>query len=49
MFTVTFIVSFGPKKGNLSAYAGYWYANFYNTFQLLTSYNTTKGTLKSLS
>jgi hypothetical protein len=27
MFTVTFIISFGPKKGNLSAYAAYWYSN----------------------
>jgi hypothetical protein len=38
MFTVTYIVSFGPKKGNLSAYAGYWYANFKSSLQLLTTY-----------
>lgn len=38
MFTVTYIVSFGPKKGNLSAYASYWYANFKATSQILTNY-----------
>jgi len=36
MFTIPFVVSFGPKKGNISAYSSYWYANFYHTFQLLT-------------
>lgn len=43
MFTVTFIVSFGPKKGNLSAYASYWYANFKTNLQLLTTYTSTLG------
>jgi hypothetical protein len=39
MFTIPFIVSFGPKKGNLSAYSSYWYANFGAAFQLLTKKN----------
>jgi formate hydrogenlyase subunit 3/multisubunit Na+/H+ antiporter MnhD subunit len=34
MFTVTFFFSFGPRKGNLSAYASYWYANFKSNLQL---------------
>jgi len=38
MFTVTFIVSFGAKKGNLSAYSSYWYSNFKSNFQILTNY-----------
>jgi hypothetical protein len=39
MFTVTFIVSFGPKKGNIAAYASYWYANFHLNLQLLFNKN----------
>ena len=39
MFTVTFLVSFGPRKGNLSAYASYWYANFKSNLQLGTLFS----------
>ena len=35
MLILISVVSFGPKKGALSAYAGYWYANFYRTTQLI--------------
>jgi hypothetical protein len=35
MFTATFVISFGIKKGNLSAYSSYWYSDFKNNFQLL--------------
>jgi len=38
MFTVTFLVSFGPKKGAISAYSSYWYNNIRLTFQTLTSF-----------
>ena len=38
MFSATYVVSFGAKKGNLSAYSSYWYANFKSSFQLLTSF-----------
>jgi hypothetical protein len=37
MLILVFVVSFGPKKGTIVTYASYWYANFYNNFQLLTS------------
>lgn len=36
MFTATFVISFGIKKGNLSAYSSYWYSDFKKNFQLLT-------------
>jgi hypothetical protein len=36
MFTATFVISFGIKKGNLSAYSSYWYSDFKNNFQLLS-------------
>ena len=35
MFTATFVISFGLKKGNLSAYNSYWYSNFKNNLNLL--------------
>lgn len=37
MFILVFVVSFGPKKGTILTYSSYWYANFYNNFQLLTN------------
>lgn len=43
MFTVTFLVSFGPKKGNLSAYASYWYSNFRLSFQTICSFGLNGG------
>jgi hypothetical protein len=47
MFTATFIISFGIKKGNISAYASYWYADFQKNLQLLNystlSLNSLKG------
>jgi NADH:ubiquinone oxidoreductase subunit 5 (subunit L)/multisubunit Na+/H+ antiporter MnhA subunit len=39
MFTATFIISFGIKKGNISAYSPYWYTNFQKNFQIL-NYST---------
>jgi hypothetical protein len=49
MFTIPFIVSFGPKKGNLSAYSGYWYSNFYHTFQMLTKSASATSLISSLN
>jgi hypothetical protein len=49
MFTVTFIVSFGPKKGNLSAYAGYWYANFTNHLYSSLLFFKTNSSLPTLN
>lgn len=37
MFTATFVISFGIKKGNISAYSSYWYSDFKKNFQLLNS------------
>jgi hypothetical protein len=37
MLILVFVVSFGAKKGTILTYATYWYANFYNNFQMLTS------------
>jgi len=37
MLILVFVVSFGPKKGTILTYSSYWYANFYNNFQLLSS------------
>lgn len=37
MLILVFVVSFGPKKGTILSYSSYWYANFYNNFQLLTN------------
>ena len=37
MLILVFVVSFGPKKGTILTYSSYWYSNFYNNFQLLTS------------
>ncbi len=51
MLILVFVVSFGPKKGTILTYSSYWYANFYNNFQLLSSYilnNLTKSNLKWL-
>jgi hypothetical protein len=35
MFTATFVISFGIKKGNISAYSSYWYSDFKRSFQTL--------------
>ena len=48
MFTVTFLISFGPRKGNLSAYASYWYANFKSNLQLGASLNKSQVSVSSL-
>jgi len=48
MFTVTFLISFGPRKGNLSAYASYWYANFKSNLQLGASFNKSQVSVSSL-
>lgn len=37
MLILISVVSFGPKKGALSAYAEYWHANFYRTTQLMAN------------
>ena len=37
MLILVFVVSFGAKKGTILTYASYWYSNFYNNFQLLTT------------
>ena len=37
MLILVFIVSFGPKKGTILTYSGYWYANFYANFHIFTS------------
>ena len=37
MLILVFVVSFGPKKGTILTYSGYWYANFYSNLQLLVS------------
>ena len=51
MLILVFVVSFGPKKGTILTYSSYWYANFYNNFQLLSSTlvnNLSKSNLKRL-
>lgn len=51
MLILVFVVSFGPKKGTILTYSSYWYANFYNNFQLLSSTlvnNLNKSSLKRL-
>ena len=48
MLILVFVVSFGPKKGTVLTYSSYWYANFYNNFQLIISTLGNKGTLDSL-
>jgi hypothetical protein len=37
MFTATFLISFGIKKGNLSAYSSLLYSNFSNKMRLIVS------------
>jgi NADH:ubiquinone oxidoreductase subunit 5 (subunit L)/multisubunit Na+/H+ antiporter MnhA subunit len=37
MLILVFVVSFGAKKGTILTYANYWYSNFYNNFQLLST------------
>lgn len=49
MFTVTFLISFGAKKGNLNAYSSYWYNNFNLNMQLLTNYLKSAITLQTLN
>ena len=51
MLILVFVVSFGAKKGTILTYASYWYANFYNNFQMLTTTlnnNSSQTTLKSI-
>lgn len=51
MLILVFVVSFGAKKGTILTYASYWYANFYNNFQMLTTTLNNKNsqtTLKSI-
>lgn len=48
MFLLVFVVSFGPKKGTILTYSSYWYANFYNNFQLLTTSLLNNLTIDSL-
>ena len=51
MLILVFVVSFGAKKGTILTYASYWYANFYNNFQMLTATlnnNSSQTTLKSI-
>lgn len=43
MLILVSVVSFGPKKGALNAYASYWYANFYRTLQLTWANPTSQG------
>jgi hypothetical protein len=49
MFTVTFLISFGAKKGNLNAYSAYWYNNFNLNMQLLTNYLKSATSLQTLN
>lgn len=38
MLLLIFVVFFGPKKGTILTYSGYWYSNFRTTLQLFTTY-----------
>lgn len=48
MLILVFVVSFGPKKGTILTYSSYWYANFYNNFQLIITTLGDKSTLDSI-
>lgn len=50
MFTLVFIVMFGPKKGVLTTYAGFWNFKYHDMCQILTNFlNTDLSSARALN
>lgn len=48
MLMLIFVVTFGPKRGVILTYSGYWYADFYSHFLLFINTAASRMTLETL-